>query len=371
MANPEQLKILRSGVETWNAWRAAHHEQRLDLSKADLAGANLEEANLAGANLTKACLARANLDRADLSRACLREANLIQASLMKTTFDRADLSRASLTMCRAASAQFRLAVLRDAGMMAGLFFEAQFQGAQLQGADLTAAQLTRADLSYADLSGARVYSASAWEVVVKRTVQENLIITSGEAQVRVNNLRVAQLIFMIRDNAKISDVFTGVSDAAVLVLGRFTPDARQRVLGVVRERLLAHARLPVIFDFPRPEDRDWTETVRILAGLSRFVIVDLTDPKSVPLELEAVVRSYQIPFVPIIQRGQRPFAMFRDLYNQFDWVLEPVEYEDEKELGAHFKAAIVDRAESERNRLLARKGKSAPTLLAADFATDS
>jgi hypothetical protein len=31
----------------------------------------------------------------------------------------------------------------------------------------------------------------------------------------------------------------------------------------------------------------------------------------------------------------------------------------------------VDRAESERNRLLARKGKSAPTLLAADFATDS
>ena len=36
--------------------------------------------------------------------------------------------------------------------------------------------------------------------------------------------------------------------------------------------------LPMIFEFERPEDRNYTETVRTLAGLARFVVVDLSGP---------------------------------------------------------------------------------------------
>ena len=49
MANDNQLKILRSGVDAWNAWRTANQAEAIDLE-----GANLERANLKGANLEDA-----------------------------------------------------------------------------------------------------------------------------------------------------------------------------------------------------------------------------------------------------------------------------------------------------------------------------
>ena len=40
----------------------------------------------------------------------------------------------------------------------------------------------------------------------------------------------------------------------------------------------------------------------MLAGLSRFVIADITNPRSAPLELQATVPEYMITFVPIIEK---------------------------------------------------------------------
>jgi hypothetical protein len=36
-----------------------------------------------------------------------------------------------------------------------------------------------------------------------------------------------------------------------------------------------------------PQNRDFTEAVRTLAGISRFIVADLTDPASIPQELQA------------------------------------------------------------------------------------
>src|SRR5262249_4489384 len=47
----------------------------------------------------------------------------------------------------------------------------------------------------------------------------------------------------------------------------------------------------VLFDFDVPNTRDITETVSLLARMARFIIADLTDPSSLPKELEAVVPS--------------------------------------------------------------------------------
>jgi hypothetical protein len=113
--------------------------------------------------------------------------------------------------------------------------------------------------------------------------------------------------------------------------------------------------LPIIFDFEGATTRDFTETIKTLAALSLFVIADITDPKSIPLELQATMPDYQIPFVPIIQEGEQPFAMFRDL-PKYPWVLTPViEYPSIKKLLQGFKQGIIDRAWAKHQELVKQK----------------
>jgi hypothetical protein len=107
-------------------------------------------------------------------------------------------------------------------------------------------------------------------------------------------------------------------------------------------RLLGY--LPMIFDFDRPTDRDLTETVKILAGLSRFVIADITNPRSVPLELQATVPDYMVPFVTIVERGQPVFGMFDDLPRKYNWALPLLEYNSADTLLAAFEQKVVNPA---------------------------
>lgn len=100
----------------------------------------------------------------------------------------------------------------------------------------------------------------------------------------------------------------------------------------------------MMFDFENVQTRDFTETIKILAGLSRFVIADISNPRSSPLELQATVPDYEIPFLSIIQKGEQPFSMFSDLKNKYPWVLEPIEYDSEMQLLEHFEKVIIERA---------------------------
>jgi hypothetical protein len=91
-----------------------------------------------------------------------------------------------------------------------------------------------------------------------------------------------------------------------LILGRFTE--RKDVLEAIKKEVSRLDLLPIVFDFERPTDRDLTETIMTLAGLSRFIVADITAPKSVPLESHATVPNYMVPFVPLIQDGEKPFS---------------------------------------------------------------
>jgi hypothetical protein len=108
----------------------------------------------------------------------------------------------------------------------------------------------------------------------------------------------------------------------------------------------------------KPQTKDFTDTVRLLANLSHFVIVDITNPRSTPLELQAAVPDYMVPFVPILQQGEQPFAMFVDLQNKYDWVLKPtIAYSSVDRLLEVLEEKIVRRAEAKFKKLLARRTK--------------
>ena len=342
MANEEHLKILKQGVEHWNKWRL-ENAIRPDLSGADLIGADL-----IGADLIAAYLSFADLTGANLSGVKLIDVNLIGANLSGAYLSGADLIGANLSG----------AYLSGANLSGAYLSGANLTSADLTDADLSGTRLVETDFTNATITGCRTYGASAWNVTLVGTVQHNLVITKeGEPVVTVDNIEVAQFIYLLLHNEKVRDAIDTIGKKGVLLLGRFT-GGRIAVLERLREELRKRDFMPMVFNFDKPETKDFTETVRLLAGLSRFVIADITNPRSAPLELQATVPEYMIPFVPILERGEEPFAMFRDLWIKHrEWVLDPIRYPSVDRLIEVLDAEIVKPAQVRFAELLARKAE--------------
>ena len=141
----------------------------------------------------------------------------------------------------------------------------------------------------------------------------------------------------------------------MLILGRFTPE-RKAVLDALRTELRRRGYLPILFDFEKSTIKDFTEIIKILADMSFFVIADISNPKSSPLELQATIPDYMVPFVLIIQEGEEPFAMFKDLLIRHKkWVLSPLKYDSIDGLISVLDKAIINPALELHNDILAER----------------
>ncbi|HVB22311.1 MAG TPA: pentapeptide repeat-containing protein [Ktedonobacteraceae bacterium] len=402
MANPEHLAILKQGVEAWNQWRQEHPEIEPDLSEADLrkaflnivnfrrtklwktdlsdtflieadlretdlretrfqdditpilTGASLIGANLSKADLTGADLSHTNIIRADLSEAILDKARFFKQLIPETTLIGAslrgvDLSEVDLSKKDLSRVDFTGANLKQVNLTDSIL-----QGANLTNVNLNGATLLRTNLENATLNGCSIYGISAWDLRLEGAKQNSLIITPDrEPTITVDNLEVAQFIYLLLNHKKLRDVFNTMTERGVLILGRFGGGGLE-VLQAIAARLREVKYLPIIFDFARPYDRTFTETVQTLAGLSRFIIADLSGP-SVPQELYATVPHFKIPFVPIIEAGRKPFAMSLDLL-EYPWVVRPsVTFATTEELLEQLPTKVIAPAEEKhqaRQKLL-------------------
>lgn len=301
MADLELRSRLVGDVSGWNAWRARNPDLVPDLSGVDLRDADLRDAYLGRMNLAGADLSRANLCNAKLGRA--------------------DLSGANPTRC-----------------------------------DLERASLVDAKLAGTQLVGCTVYGVNAWNLDLTGARQDDLIITpADEPVVTVDDLEVAQFIYLLLNNQKIRAVIETVTAKAVLILGRFTPE-RKAVLDAVRALLREHGLLPILFDFDKPASRTILETVTTLARLARFIVADITDPKSIPQELAEIVKALpSVPVQPILQEGFEPWSMFESVA-VYPWVLDLVWYRDLADLLDKLPTAVLRPAEEKAAELGARLG---------------
>ncbi len=346
MANPDHLAILKQGVKKWNEWRGQNQILGPDLSGADLSGADLRGVNLIWANLAQANLGRANLSGARLNQAVLIGADLSEASLIGAFLGEAKLVGARLIKTNLVGADL---VAADLSLVD--FIDADLTSANLSRANLINARFVQANLTKANLSYCSVYGISAWDLDLTDAIQTSLVITFPEEPViTVDNLDVAQFIYLMLNNKKIRDIIDTIARKVVLILGRFSAD-RKLVLDAIREELRKRDYLPVLFDFERPATRDMTETVRTLAHLSRFIIADISDPKSIPLELQAVVPDLAVPVQPLLLSGQREFGMFVDLRKKYHWVLTTHEYRDTSDLLASLGDKVIAPAELKAREL--------------------
>lgn len=305
MADPQHLARITEGVTAWNAWKTENPGVKPDLQGAVLAGADLRFADLSWTDLRGAVLIEANLSGANLTYVQLNAANLSSVALSGADLNGADLTNANLSLVT----------------MVGTSF------------------------GNANLSGARVYGISVWDVKAQDAIQNSLIITpSDQPDITVDHLEVAQFIYLLLNNSRIRGVLNTITSKAVLILGRFSAD-RKATLEALRAGLRARNYLPIIFDFEKPTTRDFTETVLTLAGLARFVIADLTDPRSIPQELMAIIPQLpSVPIRPLLLGNQIEWAMFRDLARR-NQVIPPFHYSDDAMLLSHLEDQVIEPAE--------------------------
>lgn len=306
--------------------------------------ADMSQARLDGADLTNARLDRANLGKATLVKAVLNRAKLGEANLVSAVLDEARLANALLTWANFGLASLLSADLHEADLSGANLGWARLHGANLRGADLSGARLIGADLGDTDLSDARliganlvrtnlqdavmsgcwVYGTSVWDVQVTGATQTSLRITQPTEQIiTVDDLEVAQFLYLMLHNEKIRKVIDTIARKLVLILGRFTAP-RKKVLDALRERLRTHDYVPVLFDFDGPESASITETVTLLARMSRFVIADLTEPASVPWELAKIVPDAHVPVQTLLMEGFSTFAMAPDLWRLYPHLMLPL-----------------------------------------------
>lgn len=409
MPNEEHLAILQQGVRVWNKWKQTYDpykEEGIDLTGASLVAADLRNAdlkwvdlsgaNLSGANLSGADLTGVELDACDLTGADLTEARLIRVTLVdsvlhktkliRAKLNNADLSRADMMEANLTGAYLHEAILtntdlswaklNDADLSLANLSGAVLIGANLSGANLTRTNLIGANLIETNLSGAKliqtvmvqttlvrtnfrdatleqcsIYGISVWNVDLEGAKQRGLNISPlGETEITVDDLEVAQFIYLLLNNSKLRNVIDTIGNKAVLILGRFSIVERKAVLDALRDALRERDYLPIVFDFVGPSSRNATETVRILAHLSRFIIADLTEPSSVPHEISQFAPLLpSVPVKPLILEGHRPFAMFEDGYEAYDWVLPKLTYKSLESLIEELDEKVIQPAEQKAN----------------------
>ena len=310
MADKKHLATLKRGVKAWNAWRK-RSRAKPDLSRALLIDLELRGINLADANLERAILRGTTLSRANLARANLRRADLRTASLRRAKLEQADLTGAILRHTSLAETR-----------VAGAVFD-----------------------------GCEIYGIAAWNLVGTPAVQSNLVIRAGvrDPAIRVDDLEVAQFVYLLLNNEKIKRVVDTVGKKAVLILGRFSAE-RKAVLDALKDELRRHEYLPMLFDFERPERRDLTEMVTTLARMSRFIVADITDPKSIPQELSQIVPDLpSVPVAPLILTSERPYALFEH-FQRYGWVLPLVRYKDTADLLKKLPKSVIEKAEKKARK---------------------
>ena len=405
MANQDCLASLKRGMYCWDQWRETHATVQPDLkgadlrnirgiayhgypessdfrginfsdtnlSEADLRGVNLSEADLSGADLRDTKLSYANLSRTDLSGRNLSEmdlskvdfnganlsginfsgANLSGANLTRTDWygrnsngmdlNGIDFHRANLSGANLSEANLSGANLSGANLSRTDLSGRNLSGMDLSGANLSETRLIKVDFSHSNLTNCSIYGIAAWDIQLdEETIQTNLTITPpDQPAITIDNLKIAQFIYLLLNNQEIRDVINTLTTKTVLILGRFTP-GRRDILDALREDLRTHGYVPILFDFDKPSSRNFTETVRTLANMVRFVLIDLTDLKQAICEIaETIVPHCAVPILPLLQASHQQVYEFVPVQRKYRWVLAPYRYKGFSDLQISFQEKIL------------------------------
>ena len=301
MGNIRHLEILKAGKDEWNNWRTLNPAERPDFSSF-----NLDRLDLEGYNLGSSDFSEANLRDCNLNNSMLTWCIFIRTQLNNTTIINPSLDEYSGNRR-----------LLGVNLRWSSFAEANLQNVKMTGATLEAAQFHKCNLKGTDISDSEVFGISAWgNVFDDSSKQTNLIITEGNQPViTIDDLEMAQFLYMLVNNSKMRNAIDTLATKVVLILGSFSNEDKP-ILDSIKSGLSISNFIPVMYDFDKPTSRNHTETVSTIAHLSKFIIADLTNQRSIPHELAILIPNLRsVPVIPLIRDEQKPYGMFQDFEN--------------------------------------------------------
>jgi uncharacterized protein YjbI with pentapeptide repeats len=363
-------KVLQKAVSerdlyAWNAWRRRHRKERLDLRRIVIRGKYLGGLDLSNCVLDGAELERTDLRSADLRGSSFRRTDLSLSNLGGAQCDGASFHDTNLFAVYAGGCSFTGSTFRGAHLAEANLLQANFTDATFVNTDFERARLDRAVLKGTTIRACNLGHASFVDTRLEDTLiadcaapyvnakririgadveQRELFlghtiraVGAGlySRRITASDLRMASFLGELEMPNCLTHLINAGNDYLVLILGRFSNEGRG-VLQALERNVWSCGRIPLVFDFAGPTQRKLVDAVRFFACLSQFIIVDLSNPRSVPFELQAVVPQLAIPLVPVIRRGSEPFAMFSDLTRTYPWVLPVLSYSSARQIDRCF-----------------------------------
>lgn len=282
---------------------------------------------------------------------------LLSGSLEGADLEGTRLDQANFNGLNLSGVDFRGAILRKASFVGADLLDASFRQTDMSGADLSSTRMIGTNFEQARLTGCRVHGVSAWGLKLEGADQSDLVITNeDEPVITIDSIEVAQFVYLLLSNERIRNVIDTITSKMVLILGRFD-NTRKPILDAIRAELRKHNYIPVLFDWDKPAHRDLTETVSTLAHMSRFIIADITEPRSVPQELQRIVPSLpSVPIQPLLQSSSHEYGMFEH-FRRYPWVLDVYQYDDVDSLLGVLDQKIIKPAESKARLLEVSRGR--------------
>lgn len=336
MAKDRHVRKLKKGVKEWNQWREKNPDQTLNFRNVNFVEEFPNENEIynlpsfEGCDFSNIDLQGASLRNGFYTNCCFNFSRLHYTDLVDAYFSSCTFKEVGMRVAKIGSATFNNCTFEGSDLSYSSAEETSFSNSKLIDTRLENVRFVSNDFSGAILKKCSVYGISSWDLNLNNSTQTDLRITKeDQPTITVDNIELAQFLYLIINNSNLRNVIDTITSKVVLILGNFSPE-RKMVLDEIREKLRYHDFIPVMFDFEKPSSRNLTETVFTLANIARFVIADLSSPRSIGHELSAIVpRLQSVNFYPIILKGEREYGMFKEFKNR-SWVKQIREYENNK-----------------------------------------
>lgn len=331
MPSSQTLEVLKFGAEFWNKWRLTDEGRCPDLSDVNFvrdcpSGEGFYDLpifqgfNFSGMNMNRISMRNSTFIGCDFSGSHFHFSDLVDSYCLNC-----DFTGAGLNVSKIGSAEFIECNFTDADLSYCSAEETNFIGSALVGTNLSNMSLVKTNFSNARIENACAYGISAWDLNLDGCRQSNIAISESSNSITVPTIELAQFISLLINSKNLRQVIETITSKVVLILGRFTPE-RKAVLDEIKSQLDEHGYLAVLFDFEVPSSRDITETVITLAALSKFIVADLSDPRSIPQELTSIIPHLpSVPVQPILELTDQEYGMFEH-FKSYPWVLPTKTY---------------------------------------------